>query len=203
MLLSTYGYAGLILRVPFLDEIKNTLFPEDWVYTNPEDEMNAPSTQDFGVHLIHHVTLKYGFIPGLAQTYDLASIIQDNMDSIDALNNGFAVTALTIFETPDESPYNPLVLELAENEPLAKLHGELSKLPHVDTFYPYKPHITIGYFKKEFAEDAKARVERALFTREQGVRVLYDLGSEITVLNSEFSGLDDTSEVRAIFETVL
>lgn len=104
-----------------------------------------------------HVTLLYGL---LFSAMDHPDIINT------ALGEWRAPSILpyyhvSVFRLEDEgNPVSCLVLKPEErdrdwaNEDLEEANARLSKLPHVRNFAFYDPHVTIGYVKREFEQEA-------------------------------------------------
>lgn len=128
-----------MLGLELNEDVRNLVsIPEEALYY-------GDSEWDQGYTNWPHVTLKYGLLPG---------VDQQMIDQ--ALEDWFIMEVFTerleIFETEE---YNVLVLRLEDTQmsympgkTLRDAYDRLSKLPHVDTFPDYKPHMTIAYLKK-------------------------------------------------------
>ena len=87
-----------------------------------------------------HVTVRYGFLPGVTKDHVLRVI--EGIEIPEYLGfEGFEVFPST---TPDEA-YECVVARVNSNF-LRYMNDQLSVLPNVNTFPNYKPHVTIGYF---------------------------------------------------------
>lgn len=89
-----------------------------------------------------HVTVRYGFLPGVA-TNDVDDVLKDV-----EIPNTLSLSGVEIFPSPyADEPYECLVARV-EDERLKQMNQALSVLPNVNTFPEFKAHITIGYFVK-------------------------------------------------------
>jgi hypothetical protein len=97
-----------------------------------------------------HVTVKYGL---LEKAYTPRSINAIGQLMVDYEPGTVLRTDIVeIFEEPavSELGYACIVARI-DDEPLRNWNAALSVLPHVDTYAEYKPHLTLGYVKKELA----------------------------------------------------
>ena len=81
---------------------------------------------------------------------------------------------IEVFPSPyPEEPYDCVVV-LVDDEKLFDLNQQLAVLPGVQTYIPYKPHLTLGYFKDGYADVvvSKARENLRAYVEVQG----YDFG---------------------------
>lgn len=96
----------------------------------------------------HHTTVRYGFLPNVTVehmihvAHYLPQVRSMLLDIVD----------VEVFESkiPTEE-YECVVALLNPGGILGELHEQFGVLPNLMTF-PYKPHVTIGYFKKGFWE---------------------------------------------------
>jgi hypothetical protein len=119
-----------------------------------------------------HVTLLYG----------LLFSAKEHQDIVDTALNGWRAPGILPFYQPavfrgddDGVSYSCLILKPEErdrdwaNDELADANARLSKLPHVRGFVDYDPHVTIGYVRREFEQEALEELEmivpRPLITR--------------------------------------
>lgn len=92
-----------------------------------------------------HVTLLYGLLHE-AKNYEW---------HIEQLLEGWEMPTVTIesvghFDSPyADEPYYCIVAHLEVTNKLLEGHQRLEFLPHINTFAGYKPHVTIGYIKKD------------------------------------------------------
>lgn len=149
---------------PITDEI----IPPAWEYYSPKQEFwwvkGVVSDRA-------HLTLKYGL---LQKAYELK-------DEIEALVGDLSlpkaqVVGATQFRQPND-PYSAVVLKIDENPELLEFSRRLSYLPHIDTFTPWVPHVTIAYVHAEHAPAAIEMVNSALYGRTLIPREL-DLGED-------------------------
>lgn len=145
------GFVGLRVELPSV--FKMVLEPE-WAYTSPKYDYVK------GFNVDPHITLIYGLL------FDP----KENRDLIDGVLEKWYKPNVVVFPEVQAFPgddgnelYNAIVLTLDTNEyDLEQLKGandELRKLPHVNGFPIYKPHITVGYVLREFAETAVNRLK--------------------------------------------
>lgn len=87
-----------------------------------------------------HITVLYG----LEEEKDYFDIrrICEGMGDVE-----FEVGKISAFRNP-EMPYDVLILEIISPE-LHELHHSLRQFPNQCTFPDYKPHMTLGYIKKD------------------------------------------------------
>ena len=129
------------------ESLGEKIFAEEWMYYSPNQEEWWIKGW---VGDRAHVTLRYGL---LDQGVDLKNEIEDllrdlPLPSVKAINT-------KIFGDP-EGPYAAIVLEVFQTPELMEFHRRLSYLPHVDTFTPWVPHVTVAYVKREYADLAVA-----------------------------------------------
>jgi 2'-5' RNA ligase len=89
-----------------------------------------------------HVTVRYGFLDGVAA---------DDIDAVLAevdFPKYLKLTGTEVFESPYETEQYECLVARVEDESLEAVNTALSVLPNVNTFPEYKAHITIGYFLK-------------------------------------------------------
>jgi 2'-5' RNA ligase len=121
---------------------------------DPESEYKSPDPKKFWVNGVldnWHATVRYGFLNGVTAD-DVDAVIGDMEVPKEIYVKGLEVFPSTY---PDEQ-YDCLVA-LVVSPALFDLNTQLSVLPNVNTFPVYKPHVTIGYFKKGAAADVRLR----------------------------------------------
>lgn len=124
------------------EPVNEQIIPEEWCYyTSKQDLWWVKGWVGSSAHL----TLKYGF---LKKAYELK-------DQINALIGDIALPHVeiedaTVFAQPD-ADYVVIILRLLEDPTLLELNRRLSYLPHIDTFTPWLPHVTMAYVKAEYA----------------------------------------------------
>lgn len=158
------------LGVVMLDfeAIEDPGFLKEWFYYSSDAETWWTKGWVGGMA---HLTLKYGFLKPASEL----------KTEIDILLNGLPlpfvdVASVTHFQTPG-APYAAIVLKLADDENLLEFHRRLSYLPHVDTFTPWVPHVTLAYVHPDNAIDAEELVNQFMLGRRLIPRAL-NLGEE-------------------------
>ena len=63
------------------------------------------------------------------------------------------------FSSPDQ-PYDALYIPPVYEHPFVDAHRRLSRLPHVNLYPEYTPHLTLAYVKKGTAREAAWLVNR-------------------------------------------
>jgi hypothetical protein len=109
-----------------------------------------------------HVTVKYGFLraahdPEMAPA--VAALMADYQPGV-----GLRLGDVEIFpepNVPEPLGYACIVVRI-DDEPLRQWNKALSLLPHIDTYPDYKPHLTLAYVRKEYAESAAAVLAQRL-----------------------------------------
>jgi hypothetical protein len=160
------GFVGLKVELP--PEFRAVLDPT-WAYTSPVLEYVK------GYEGQPHITLIYGLLFSAAENRDLVDGVLEKVH----IPNLVVMPGVEAFDTDDDyALYSAIVLTLDTNEwDLASLkvaNDELRKLPHVNTFPVYKPHITVGYVRREFRNLAIGRL------KDLEVRPLHTRGLEYT-----------------------
>lgn len=155
------GYVGLNVELP--PEFRAVLDPA-WEYHSPSERYVT------GYDGTPHITLLYGLLFSAAEERDLVDGVLEGVH----VPNLVVMPGVEAFDSEDDhSFYSAIVLTIETNEwdlaHLAKLNDALRKLPHVNMFPEFKPHITVGYVKREFKDLAISRVKdlevRPLHTR--------------------------------------
>ena len=67
-----------------------------------------------------------------------------------------------VFPSPYEEEQYECVVVLVDDPALFQLNQQLAVLPGVQTYIPYKPHLTLGYFKSGHTEEIVTDLKRAL-----------------------------------------
>lgn len=145
------GFVGLEIEVPSV--YKMQLDPE-WEYKSPVFEYVK------GYDVNPHITLIYGLLFQAYEHRDLIDGVLENWHK----PNLVLMPEVEAFDADDDlQVYSAIVLTLGENtwdlEALKQANDELRRLPHVNGFPVYKPHITIGYVKREFRDVAVQRLK--------------------------------------------
>ncbi len=121
-----------------------------------EAEYISPDPAKFWVHGAldnWHVTALYGFLPDVRQEHVKAILADVKMPTM--LN----IDEIEVFDSPYEGEPYDCVVATVESKKLRELNAALTMLPHVNTFVPYKPHITPGYFARGWAKDNKKKIK--------------------------------------------
>ena len=94
----------------------------------------------------HHTTIRYGFLHNVTQEhmYHVAGYLPE------VRSNMFDIVDVEVFSStiPTED-YECVVALLNPDGILREMHDQFGVLPNLQTF-PFKPHVTIGYFKTGF-----------------------------------------------------
>lgn len=106
-----------------------------------------------------HVTVKYGLLEKASEprtAYAVGGLMADYQPGMT-----LRVGDIEIFPEPaiSELGYACIVARI-DDENLRGWNAALSMLPHVDTYADYKPHLTLGYVKRELAHTMKTQMER-------------------------------------------
>lgn len=144
------GFVGLEIDLP---PVYKAAIDREWVYNSPVLEYVK------GLDVSPHITLIYGLL------FDP----KENRDLIDAALKDWHKPNLVLmpgverFDGDDDYElYSAIVLTLEDNTwdlgPLKEANDQLRKLPHVNGFPVYKPHVTVAYVKREFAARAVSRL---------------------------------------------
>jgi hypothetical protein len=72
-----------------------------------------------------------------------------------------------------DEPYSCIIGHIERTPQLVDGHARLSLLPHIDTFWDYKPHLTLGYVHQDHEASA-----------------LMALGNQVTGVSLTFRGLN-------------
>ena len=144
------GFVGLEMELPAVYRME---LDDEWEYNSP--------TQTYvkGYSVSPHITLIYGL---LFQAHEHKDWI-DGVLSDWHKPNVVLLPGVEAFHGDDgNEEYSAIVLTLDTNDwDLGALKGandQLRKLPHVNGFPVYRPHVTVGYVKREFADLAVGRM---------------------------------------------
>lgn len=140
--------------------------PKDWAYKRTAHDPAYVG----GIPDVLHVTLKFGLIPSLVTADDVFAALEDWEPPT------VAVPELVRHFGPENSLYIcfglPIPFAGGPGVALREAHALLSKLPHVDTYPHYTPHVTLGYVRPEYAE----YVQRLVIPDLQGRRGAIEFG---------------------------
>jgi hypothetical protein len=119
------GCAMLYFDFPDLNKLSDQIEESD-IYTE----------EGYGIETEPHVTLLYGFDPGVKE-----SEIKKIIDEIDF--SSVKIHNISLFENED---YDVLKFT-AVSSSLFAANKKLIKLPHKNDYPDYKPHLTVAYLK--------------------------------------------------------
>lgn len=106
-----------------------------------------------------HVTARGPLDPKVRQSH-----CQQVLQSWD-LPEDFILGEVEVFPSPfPEEPYDCIVVAI-DDPALFELNQQLAVLPGVQTYIPYKPHLTLGYFKSGHREEIVDTMRENLRTR--------------------------------------
>jgi hypothetical protein len=123
--------------------------PAEWAYTSP----NPDHWWIKGLEVGDHITLLYGLLSN-------ANAIRV---AVDEVLDGWEPEHLSIESvgsfpsTLADEPYSCIIGHVSVTPALLDAHARLSLLPHIDTFWEYRPHVTLGYVKRRHEQDAVER----------------------------------------------
>lgn len=136
--------------------ITDQILPDEWLYYSPnQDEWWMKGWVGHKAHL----TLRFGL---LKQGYELKDEIYELLRDLPLPSVNVIDT--THFQDPG-NPYAAIVLKLADDPALLEFHRRLSYLPHIDTYTPWVPHVTVAYVHTDHALQAASRVNKVLYGR--------------------------------------
>jgi len=123
------------------------IVPKEWEYYSENPDYRYIK----GINAGDHVTLLYGLLRN-ANTIRAA---------VDKVLSGWEPEAPVLEKVgsfpssyKDEPNYACIVGHIKLTDNIMEAHDRLSFLPHIDTHPGYKPHITLGYVKKENEKEA-------------------------------------------------
>jgi len=137
------------------ESLGDSIIPEEWLY-------NSPNPEHFWLTgwrgFTPHVTLKYGLLQQAEAWKDYILELLADWEPEDAEPMG---TIAFPSPYPDE-PYVCLAAGLFLSPNLEDAHRRLSYLPHIDTFSPYLPHVTIANVRPEWVEECRALIDNQI-----------------------------------------
>ena len=119
----------------------NNIHPRLWFTpTEEERQILGDKTSKFARETQSHVTLLYGLTENANTWRKYVDIALDGWEVPSYLEiKEFGVFA------PAHGIYEVLVAHILEYGALTDAHSRLRRLPHIDGFPTYKPHMTLGY----------------------------------------------------------
>lgn len=147
---------GCVMLEVELPSVYRMVLEDEWEYKSPVKKFMS------GYDVDAHITLLYGLLfqpsdpefrpfvdAALANWYKPNIVLMTDVEAFD-IDDGYELSSA-------------IVLTLGENthdlRDLKEANDQLRKLPHVNGFPVYKPHITVGYVKREFADLAVQRLK--------------------------------------------
>lgn len=130
------------------------MVPAEWAYVSPHPDRFWIKGMEAG----DHITLLYGLLSNgntiraaVDEVLDGWQPGQVTVDHVGSFPSTFA-----------DEPYACIVGHIAVTPELIDAHARLSYLPHIDTFWQYKPHLTLGYVHREHEAAAIERLGAAV-----------------------------------------
>jgi 2'-5' RNA ligase len=102
------------------------------------DYSNVPAEE------VPHVTLLFGLMKSAHEFKDQVDQLLEDIDISEVTTE-----RVGSFDSGDDAV--PIVAHVKPTPELLKAHDELTKLPHVNTYTDYQPHITLAYVKNDQA----------------------------------------------------
>lgn len=172
--LQRYGIVASRLGCVMLDvdipEQLSAVIPQELAYTSTNPDLWWVN----GIQEKGHVTLKYGLLPNIVDIRGVTEVLEGWSPSTHYREDGSEmykvvyVSGFTYFESPMENePYDCIVATVYDDE-VEEAHARLSYLPHIDTYTPYKAHVTLAYVKKGHASEIMANLYTELYENDHG-----------------------------------
>lgn len=146
------------------------VIPEKWAYRSTHPDRRWID----GVQTEAHVTLLYGLLSN-------AHLIREAIDEVMSGWRPDSVKGdmLTVFPSPftskgDEEPYSCIVSEVARTPALRDAHARLSMLPHIDTHWEYRPHVTLAYVHRDYEQEALLALREHFHARDVYVPIRFE-----------------------------
>lgn len=124
---------------------------DEWLYSS--DDPDTPWVDGLVEH--HHTTVRYGFLPMVEEKHVWDIVSRSRYPY------RLMVTHIEAFRPEPEKNYECVVARVDSDE-LREVNQQLSILPNINTYPEYKPHITIGYFKRGYLANNGIQINRAL-----------------------------------------
>lgn len=117
--------------------------PEHILYHDPADP------GEYGKVFDSHVSLLYGLLRPAHET----------REAVDLVLRGLSFSEKFLFASADwfsplDQPYDVLYIPPVHKDMFVDAHRRLSRLPHVNLYPEYTPHLTLAYVKKGTAREA-------------------------------------------------
>ena len=119
-------------------EIYKRVFKQDDLYYSE----NFPWVKGLVLNKNPHITLLYGLLESV------------KLEHVETVLKGwnppkFEIDYYDYFESPNDEEYYCIIGKIKLTPEILEAHQRLSLLPHINTFFEYKPHLTIAYIKKD------------------------------------------------------
>jgi hypothetical protein len=135
------GYVMIDTSSPYGDEYPNAI--REFQYVSPDPTKYWMK----GIMEKWHVTARGPLDPKVRQKH-----CKQVLDSI-VLPRSLDISDIEIFPSPyPDEPYDCFVVRV-EDDALFEINEQLAVLPGVQTYIPYKPHLTLGYFKSGHSDE--------------------------------------------------
>lgn len=93
-----------------------------------------------------HVTLLFGLMESGNDWKRYVDALLEKVLPIDEVE----IDHVSYFDSPyKEEPYFCLIAKLVVSDKLLEANGKLRKLPHIDDYPTFQPHLTLAYIKKD------------------------------------------------------
>ena len=123
--------------------------PENLLYHDPDDP------GEYGKVFDSHVSLLYGLLKPAHETRAAVDLVLRGVVFPELIQFGTAD-----WFTPRDQPYDVLYIPPVFGHQFVDAHRRLSRLPHVNLYPEYRPHLTLAYVKKGSASKAAWIVNR-------------------------------------------
>ena len=117
--------------------------PEYLLYHDPEDP------GEYGKVFDSHVSLLYGLLKPAHETREAVDLVLRDLSFYEK-----TLFALADWFSPSDQSYDVLYIPPVDKAPFVDAHQRLSRLPHVNLYPVYVPHLTLAYVKKGAAHEA-------------------------------------------------
>ena len=147
---------GCVMLEVELPSVYRMVLEPEWEYRSPVKKFMK------GYDVDAHITLLYGLLfdpsdpefrpfvdAALANWYKPNVVLMPGVEAFD-IDDGYELSSAIVL-TLDTNTH--------DLRDLKEANDQLRKLPHVNGFPEYKPHITVGYVKREFADAAVNRLK--------------------------------------------
>lgn len=140
---SKAGYIMLDVSVPYLED-PSSLKSYEYVSDDPDKYWMK------GLMKRWHVTVRGPLDPRVRQEHCMKVL-----DSVEDIPKILTLGSIEVFPSPYEEDDYGCVVILVDDKKLFDLNQQLALLPGVQTYIPYRPHITFGYFKTEYLNEVR------------------------------------------------